>query len=566
MLTPQSGWLAQMTLSTKLLGSFLFIALLLLLTSLVSIYGQRSMQQDLVEIGANRIPASISFNQINFERMVIRAQTLEVVIRDRGTETERAELRRIMEQRQDSWERVDRAIAASERLTRQTADEATMYEQFMREYRAWRAIYERLDGQLARLASETDATAYARLHRTYVETVAEMIPLSERMGTTASRLAELNHLNAMGYTQEAKVNADFVIKTSAFFIVLGLALAVFLGWFISRDVLAILGGEPREVIAAVNRVAQGDLTTNLHVRPGDERSMLAAFARMVESMREILGEVFQVSHQVASSSQQLNATTESTNQQFQRQQSEIDQVATAMNQMSATVAEVARHASQAAQAAQDATHEANNGNTVVMETAQAIEKLAEDVGRAADVITALSDDTREITTVLDVIRGVAEQTNLLALNAAIEAARAGEQGRGFAVVADEVRTLASRTQVSTQEIQQKIERLQSSAANAVEVMGQGQKRAAKSVDQARQAGASLDTISRTVNNMSDANLQIASASEEQSAVAEEINRNLQNITQSVDQTAQGSRELAMAGEELARVAASLQRRIERFRV
>lgn len=566
MLTPQSGWLAQMTLSTKLLGSFLFIALLLLLTSLISIHGQRGMQQDLIEIGANRIPASVSFNQINFERMVIRAQTLEVVIRDRGTETERAELRRIMEQRQSSWEQVERAIATSERLARQNADEAMIYEQFMREYRAWRAIYERLDSQLAGLTNETDATAYARLHRAYVETVAEMIPLSERMGATASRLAELNHLNALGYTQDAKDNASVVIKTSVFFIVLGLVFAVFLGWFISRDVLAILGGEPREVIEAVNRVAQGDLTTNLHVRPGDERSMLAAFARMVESMREILGEVFQVSHQVASSSQQLNATTGSTNQQFQRQQSEIDQVATAMNQMSATVAEVARHASQAAQAAQDATHEANNGNTVVMETAQAIEKLAEDVGRAADVITALSDDTREITTVLDVIRGVAEQTNLLALNAAIEAARAGEQGRGFAVVADEVRTLASRTQVSTQEIQQKIERLQSSAANAVEVMGQGQKRAAQSVDQARQAGASLDTISRTVNNMSDANLQIASASEEQSAVAEEINRNLQNITQSVDQTAQSSRELAMAGEELARVAASLQHRIERFRV
>ncbi|THB70290.1 MAG: methyl-accepting chemotaxis protein [Gammaproteobacteria bacterium] len=219
------------------------------------------------------------------------------------------------------------------------------------------------------------------------------------------------------------------------------------------------------------------------------------------------------------------------------QKAEVDKVATAMTEMSATVHEVARNATEAAEAAQRADEETSKGKMVVSQAIEAIDLLASEVNDAAQVIHRLEQDSDEIGAVLDVIRGIAEQTNLLALNAAIEAARAGEQGRGFAVVADEVRTLAQRTQQSTQEIQNMIERLQSGAQDAVKAMEQGRSRAQVGVEQAAEAGTSLETIAQAVGTISDMNTQIATAAEEQSVVAEEINLNIVSISDMADKLA-----------------------------
>ena len=353
-------------------------------------------------------------------------------------------------------------------------------------------------------------------------------------------------------------------------LIVGLSIALLIGiaiaFLITRDTLRQLGGEPALAVAIVQRVATGDLSQDIPLRPGDGASLLAAVASMQSSLRTLMQNVSAGSSQLAAAAEQLSATAEETRHQVRRQQAETELVATAMNEMTATVEEVARHAAGAAGAARDTDQAADIGSRVVTETIEAINVLAHDVESAGQVIARLSDDSQEIGAVLDVIRGVAEQTNLLALNAAIEAARAGEQGRGFAVVASEVRTLASRTQASIQDIHEKIERVQGGSTGAVRAIERGREKAMRGVEQARLAGDSLRTIATAVSSINDMNTQIASAAEEQSAVAEEINRNLHGITEAVEQTAAGSNQIAAASEELARLAVTLQEGIGQFRL
>lgn len=340
--------------------------------------------------------------------------------------------------------------------------------------------------------------------------------------------------------------------------------------------LVVFGWLGRSIVGPLQRAAdsmndiasgEGDLTQRLAARGNDEVSAMASgFNQFASRIQELVKQVSGSTDEMAGAVDDLNEVTSTTRDGVQRQRNEIDQVATAMTEMAATVQEVARNAAAAAEAARDANDEAGSGKRVVEETIQAINALATEVQGASDVINQLAADSEAIGGVLDVIRGIAEQTNLLALNAAIEAARAGEQGRGFAVVADEVRTLAQRTQSSTQEIQGMIEKVQGGARNAVSVMESGREQAADSVSKASDAGASLNTINAAVSAINDMNMQIASAAEEQSAVAEEINRNIVNIGTVADETAEGSNRIASANEDLARLGGQLQSIVSRFKV
>ena len=258
--------------------------------------------------------------------------------------------------------------------------------------------------------------------------------------------------------------------------------------------------------------------------------------------------------------------TQHTSTNLARQHSETDQLVTAMHEMTSAVQEVASSAAQASNATHQASQEAETGKGVVDKVHTAICDLAEEVDSAAEVIRRLESDSANIGTVVDVINGIAEQTNLLALNAAIEAARAGEQGRGFAVVADEVRTLASRTQQSTKEIQAMVQRLQSGTGETVAVMQRGRDAAHTSVDLAKRAGTSLNQISRAVNTINDMNTHIATATEQQSAVAAEVNNNVLNISRASEQTTTNSEQTASASHELARLAAEMQSLVEGFRL
>ncbi len=321
------------------------------------------------------------------------------------------------------------------------------------------------------------------------------------------------------------------------------------------------------VVERLNAIADGDFTRTTAITGRDEFAWMSWKCDTVQkNLSRIMRDVRANSEQLATAAEKLSQITEQSRKGVMNQSQKTEQVATAMSEMSSTVHEVARNASNAAKAANDANEQARGGTSVVKNTIQSIEQLAIEVERAAETINKLKEDSVNIGTVLDVIRGIAEQTNLLALNAAIEAARAGEQGRGFAVVADEVRTLASRTQQSTQEIQGMIERLQGGANLAVSAMTQGRNAARNSVDQAINAGQSLETINRHIDTIKEMNTQIANAAEGQSSTAEEINRNVVNISSISHETARSAEQTAQASEELARLAMQLQSQVSSFRV
>ena len=318
---------------------------------------------------------------------------------------------------------------------------------------------------------------------------------------------------------------------------------------------------------ATQHLAAGDLTTRVQIASRDEMGDIAnSFNEMAEGFSDTVRHIIASSAQLTTAGEEMSAITVQTSQGIQGQQSQTDQLATAMNEMAATVQEVAHHALEAANAATKANHESHQGRQVVNNAVNTINALAEAIGRAGDAIQRVEADSDHIGTVLDVIRSIAEQTNLLALNAAIEAARAGEQGRGFAVVADEVRTLANRTQKSTQEIQQMIESLQAGSKEAVQLMEQSREQTQTGVEQTAKAGDALSTIADEVERINDMNTQIANATEEQSAVAEEINRNVVSISQVADKSAQGAEQTTRTSEELANLATNLQQVVAKFKV
>lgn len=332
----------------------------------------------------------------------------------------------------------------------------------------------------------------------------------------------------------------------------------------------------RSVVAPITEVAgrfrdlahgEGNLNVSLPANGHDEiNDVCRGFNQFITKIRNTMVEVAGSSTQLNAAAEELNTINKETGQHISRQTQETELVATAMNEMVATVQEVARNVTDAAQAADVANRESVNGRNIVNNAITEINGLSKEVHHAAEVLQRLNDDSQSIGQVLDVIKGIAEQTNLLALNAAIEAARAGEQGRGFAVVADEVRTLASRTQQSTQEIQQMIERLQSGAKEAVNVMETSRKRAEGTVEKANQAGTALGSIADAVGTITNMTAQIASAAEEQNAVAEEVNSNIVSINNLAQKTGDGSQKTIAATDQLAKLATQLQKTVTQFKV
>ncbi len=367
----------------------------------------------------------------------------------------------------------------------------------------------------------------------------------------------MSDMDALG--AELKIKTKKSIKMDLLFAFMALIIGTVAAYLLTISITRPIN----RAVKAANKLAAGDLTIQFSETSQDETGLLLnSIQNTAQKLREMITIISSSSTELAYASEELATVTEQNSKGIAQQENETELVATAMYEMTATVRDVADNAAKAADAASQADDKARFGRSVVEKTIAAINTLTESVNDSSEKLSGVELEVVNISSILDVIRGIADQTNLLALNAAIEAARAGEQGRGFAVVADEVRSLASRTQNSTQEIQQIIEKLQEGTKNTVTEMSHGKQQAVLCVEQANETYKALEDITESISMINDMNFQIASASEEQSSVSEGINENVVNVkriagenTLATNQTKASSIEIAQLAEKLKQLAA-----------
>ncbi|MGX1112057.1 methyl-accepting chemotaxis protein [Pseudoalteromonas sp. MBR-15] len=377
------------------------------------------------------------------------------------------------------------------------------------------------------------------------------------------KLASQNRQDEIGPMIQA--SSENAITTILVFAIIIITVGIFLSIFISRLIKAPIGGEPSEIATIVQSIAEGDLTYRFS-QHGNETGIYLAMREMVSKLNEMLTQISESTTQVSRTSQDLTTITASSKTGAEHQSDQLTQTATAMHEMSATINEITQSAQMAAEAATKADNEVLTGTQVVSQTHHAMGELVETMLNVSKTIENLEAETESVGFILDVIRGIADQTNLLALNAAIEAARAGEQGRGFAVVADEVRSLASRTQQSTEEIQVMISNLQNEAKRSVDSMKMNMQNVEQTAEKTEQTGEVLEQISQSVGTIKDMNVQIASASEEQNVVSMQISESVQHVNEKAHETMDGAERAAAIADGLAQTALELDQIVKQFKV
>ncbi|MHC6226848.1 methyl-accepting chemotaxis protein [Pseudomonas sp. X10] len=526
---------------------FSLIAVLVLAMGLTSLFQAKQMDAATDEIRTDWLPAVLAIGEVGNNLGRARGLTLRAVMLEDTAERERT-IARIKDISEDISQHINAYDATIE-----TAEDRKLFEDFMSAYSNYYGTQEKV---LAAVAAGQRDEEFRLANG----------PLSEYSDSMMAALSKLIQFNADNATGAAVLSSKAF--NTAFFMIVVALLAILLFMVVMAIILTrSIVGPLADAVVVANRVASGDLTQDVRVIGRDEPALLmTALQKMQESLRVTIRQIAGSSDQLASASEELHAVTEDTNRGLNQQSVEIDQAATAVNQMTAAVEEVASNAVNTADASKEADQSTQQGRAKVNQALESIQLLVQEVSTTSQEVRQLAGNINEISQVLDVIHSIADQTNLLALNAAIEAARAGEAGRGFAVVADEVRALAYRTQQSTTEIEKMIASIQSGTDRAVGAMHDSQGRANSTLDVARAADEALEIITESITSINQKNLVIASASEEQAQVAREVDRNLVNIRDLSMQTAAGANQTSAASQELSRLAVELNGMVSKFRV
>ncbi|MEB5933674.1 methyl-accepting chemotaxis protein [Pseudomonas mosselii] len=526
---------------------FGIMALLVVALGGFALQQMTSMRQQSEQVDNNWLPSVISVGSMTQDMLRIRALTLRLLVNTdpAAQQQNRARIEEIKGGLSKAQNHYDGLIVLPE--------ERTLFDR----YQVLERQYMTLQGQVVQLATDGHVQDAAVLVN------GEMNQLADQMTATLNELIELNNHQANSATDLAEAVYNGAKVWVGVLLVIALSLTVVLALALTRSIVRPLG----QSLKVAETVATGDLTPQITVQGDDEPArLLAALKSMQQSLRETIGRISDSASQLASASEELSAVTEDATRGLQQQSMEIEQAATAVNQMTAAVEEVASNAVATSEASRESDQIARRGREQVQATVTAIEALASGVAGNAEEVGQLAQQVHDISKVLDVIGSIAEQTNLLALNAAIEAARAGEAGRGFAVVADEVRALAHRTQTSTQEIEQMIVAIRSGAERAVQGMQHSDAQARSTLDGARAAGQALEAIAAAIGQINERNLVIASASEQQAQVAREVDRNLTTIRDLAHQSSAGAEETSAASQALSRLAVDLNTLVQRFSV
>ncbi|PYC01611.1 methyl-accepting chemotaxis protein [Pseudomonas koreensis] len=526
---------------------FGLLALMVFALGAFALLQMSNMRAQSDEVDNNWLPSVMAVGEMSQDMLRLRALTMRLLLnRDpKALEQNVAKLDELRSGLSEAQQRYDALIVLPE--------ERVLFERF----KGTEHKYLELQAQVLQLSAQNRVAEAATILND------QMSPLADEIAATLRELVELNKQNA-GLATEA---ARLVFKQSRLWVAVMIAMAALitigLALLLTRSIVVPLS----QSLSVAEVVAGGDLTGDIHIVGKDEPArLLQALKSMQHNLRDTIRRISESSTQLASAAEELSSVTEDATRGLHQQSQEIEQAATAVNQMTAAVEEVANNAVATSEASRESDRIARQGREQVQQTVTSIEFLAGDVTNNAAQVEALAQKVHGISKVLDVIRSIAEQTNLLALNAAIEAARAGDAGRGFAVVADEVRALAHRTQQSTQEIEQMIGGIQQGTDSAVSSMQQSNSRARSTLELAKSAGSALEEIASAFTLINERNLVIASASEEQAAVAREVDRNLMNIRDLAMQTSAGANQTSAASQELSKLAVDLNGMVARFSV
>ncbi len=536
-----------MNIAPRALLGFASIGVLMIILGVFSLMQMKSIRANGEDVSENSLPSISSIDQLQIQTIRLRVLQFQL-LGDRSP----ASLAAVNEKLGMRHDLIAKTQTVYEPLI-DSPEEKSTYEDFKRLL----AQFAQLEAQLKSLSSANDLDAM----RTLINS--DLTSTSDALNVALDKLVKINKDQSVVSDQEAADNYHSAFVMVVALLVIASVLTCLCAWLLTRSITRPISSA---VLAAQN-IADNNLTHRIEVDGNDEATrLLEAMSRMQNNLRDTVQRISGSATQLASAAEELNAVTEESARGLVQQDNEIEQAATAVNEMTSAVEEVARNAVSTSEASIEATRSAGDGRDLVQETVAAIERMTLDVQSTGELVGDLATQSRDIGKVLDVIRGLADQTNLLALNAAIEAARAGEAGRGFAVVADEVRALAHRTQQSTSEIERMIGSIQGGTEKAVDSMRNSTDRASSTLNIAKGAGLALDTINTAIVGINERNLVIASAAEEQAQVAREVDRNLVNIRDLSTQTAAGAHQTSAASSELSRLAVDLSAMVAKFRV